>query len=89
MMYLWLALPVGVSITISLLTQMERKRMNREPLPEGLGEWRPAPSLGEGWQQREVVLQAGLLGDKLVHQTRRKLAGSVIQVGPERTLRRV
>ncbi len=88
-MYLWLALPLGVSIAISLLTQMESKRREREPLPAGLGEWRPAPSLGEGWEERELVLSAGLLGDKLVHQTRRKLPGGVVEVGPERTLRRV
>lgn len=88
-MYLWLALPLGVSIAISLLTQLERKRSKRAPLPEHLGQWRPAPELGDGWQQREIVVRAGLLGDKLVSQSRRQLDGRVVEVGPERTLRRV
>ncbi|MCA9631415.1 MAG: hypothetical protein KC766_27340 [Myxococcales bacterium] len=89
MMYLWLALPLAVSIAISLLAQMERKRLNTPPLPEDLGEWHPAQELGPGWERRLLVVPGGIRGDKLVEQTRRREDASIAEVGPERLVRRV
>ncbi len=88
MMYLWLALPLALSIAISLLSQMERKRLKQVPLPEGLGEWRAE---GGGWERREIVIPgSALLGDSLVLQRRRRDdAGAICEVAPERRLRRV
>lgn len=89
MMYLWLALPLAVSVAISLLAQMERKRLHREPLPDQLGEWTGAADLGEGWERRVLVMPGGIRGDKLVEQTRRRKNGSIVEVGAERVVRRL
>ncbi|MBX3184892.1 MAG: hypothetical protein KIT72_16345 [Polyangiaceae bacterium] len=88
MMYLWLALPLALSIAISLLSQMERKRLKQVPLPEDLGEWRVEAG---GWEQREIVVTGSLLfGDSLVLQRRRRdETGAICEVAPERRLRRV
>ncbi|MCB9584367.1 MAG: hypothetical protein H6718_03160 [Polyangiaceae bacterium] len=89
MMYLWLALPLAVSIAISLLAQMERKRLHQEPLPDDLGEWKAAPELGPGWERRQLVEPGGIRGDKLIEQTRRREGASVVEVGAERVIRRI
>ena len=73
MMYLWLALPLAVSVGISLLAQMERKRLRREPLPE----------------RRLLVDPGGIRGDKLLEQTRRRRDASIVEIGKERLIRRL
>ncbi|MGE0322728.1 MAG: hypothetical protein AB7K71_02600 [Polyangiaceae bacterium] len=89
MMYLWLALPLAVSVGISLLAQMERKRLRREPLPDHVGEWQAAPELGPGWERRLLVEPGGIRGDKLVEQTRRRQDASIVEVGKQRLIRRL
>ncbi len=89
MMYLWLALPLAVSIAVSLLAQMDRKRITRAPLPEDLGEWTTASDLGAGWERRVLLVPGGIRGDKLIEQTRRRENASIVEVGKERLLRRV